>query len=123
MIKFYEKHANLKDKFEIIAFHDGSVKTFEELDEKLEEKGTIEKRWDGKQLPFPVLLDSTAETVKKTYGISAFPTTVLINPEGELVEMAHHPDELFKTMLKELGVEETKEAAPEPPKPEKPTES
>jgi hypothetical protein len=78
----YEAHAKDRDKFEIIAFHDATVKDFPELDKKLE---TIKKSvWAGKDLPFPILLDATGETIK-TYDIHAFPTTILIDPEGKLV--------------------------------------
>jgi hypothetical protein len=78
----YDAHAKDRDKFEIIAFHDGTVKDFPELDKKLE---SIKKSlWAGKDLPFPILLDSSGETIK-TYDIHAFPTTILIDPEGKLV--------------------------------------
>ena len=36
MIDFYQERVEDRDRFEILAFHDGSVKSFEELDEKLE---------------------------------------------------------------------------------------
>lgn len=78
----YEDHAADRSKFEVIAFHDATVKDFPELDKKLEpiRKGT----WGGRDLPFPILLDSTGETIK-SYGINAYPTTILIDPEGKLV--------------------------------------
>lgn len=79
----YDKHKDDRDKFEIVAFHDASAKTFEELDKKLEK--IIEQRWKGKTLPFPVVLDATGKTVKD-YGVSAFPTVLLIDPEGKLVK-------------------------------------
>jgi len=78
----YEAHKDHRDKFEILAFHDASAKTFEELDQKLT---TVKKSyWHGKDLPFPILLDATGETIQ-TYGIRAFPTTILIDPDGNLV--------------------------------------
>ena len=78
----YEAHEKHRDKFEIIAFHDGRVKDFPELDKKLE---SIKKSvWGGKDLPFPILLDASGETIK-TFGIDKFPTTILIDPEGKLV--------------------------------------
>lgn len=81
-MELYEDHAADRGKFEVIAFHDASAKDFEELDKKLE---PIRKSvWAGKDLPFPILLDSTGETIK-TYGIRAFPTTILIDPDGKLV--------------------------------------
>lgn len=79
----YEKYKDKRHMFEIVAFHDASAKTFEELDQKLEK--TISERWKGKNLPFPVLLDATGETIK-TYGIRAFPTLLLIDPDGKLVK-------------------------------------
>ena len=81
-MKLYEKHDSLRDRFEVLAFHDATAKTFEELDQRL--KLVIEKRWGGKSLPFPILLDSTGATVK-TFGIRAYPTNVLIDPEGRIL--------------------------------------
>jgi hypothetical protein len=82
-MEFYEAHKADRERFEILAFHDASAKTFEELDEKL--KPVVEKRWKGKSLPFPILLDASGQTVK-AYGIQAFPTIVLIDPEGRVVK-------------------------------------
>jgi hypothetical protein len=36
-----------------------------------------------------VLLDATGETTR-AYGIRAFPTILLIDPEGRLVKSGHH---------------------------------
>lgn len=80
LIDFYEKEKS--DRFEILAFHDASVKSFAELDEKLVE--IKKKQWKGRDLPFPILLDASGETVKQ-FGIHAYPTTILIDPEGRLV--------------------------------------
>jgi hypothetical protein len=44
----------------------------------------VRGKWAGKALPFPVLLDRSGETIK-TWGISAYPTTAIINPHGELI--------------------------------------
>ena len=82
-MKFWDAHADQRDRFTIVAIHDKSVKDWKELDEKLREKGIIQ-RWEGKTLPFPVLLDPTGETTK-AYGIQFFPTVILIDPEGKLV--------------------------------------
>lgn len=70
------------------------MKTFEELDEKLEP--IIEARWDGKPLPFPILLDATGQTIR-TFGISAYPTNVLLDPEGHVV-----PGDAEKRLEEEL---------------------
>jgi hypothetical protein len=82
MIDAYETYAAQRHRFEILAFHDATSKTFAELDPKLVDIKA--KYWKGRDLPFPVLLDSTGETIKR-YGINAFPTTILINPEGLVV--------------------------------------
>ncbi len=80
LAEFYEK--NKSDKFEILAFHDNSVRSLAELDEKLK---PVKKRfWNGRELPFPVLFDGTDSTLTR-YRIRAFPTMILIDPEGRLV--------------------------------------
>lgn len=78
----YDAHRDHRDQFEIIAFHDASAKTFEELDKQL--VPIIRNTWRGRSLPFPILLDATGETIQR-YGIRSFPTTILIDPEGKLV--------------------------------------
>jgi hypothetical protein len=83
LIRFYEEHRDHRDKFEILAFHDASAKSFEELDPKL--VPLQQTYWQGKPLPFPILLDSTGRTIEE-YGIHAFPTVILIDPEGRLVK-------------------------------------
>jgi hypothetical protein len=97
LIKFYEEHAAQRDDFEILAFHDGTVKSFAELDPKLEP--LIKDLWQGKPLPFPILLDASGQTIKD-WGVHAFPTTVLIDPDGHLVEGGS--EELLKNKLAEM---------------------
>ena len=86
LIDFYDDHANDRDKFEILALHDGSVKDFEEMDSK--NAATKASLWHGRDLPFPVLLDASngdrGATVKE-YGIRSFPTSILIDPDGKVV--------------------------------------
>ena len=81
-MRLHDELAPYRDKYAILTFHEESVKDFAELDEKL--PVIIRERWDGKSLPFPILLDSTGETIKN-WGVNAFPTTVLIDPQGKLV--------------------------------------
>jgi thiol-disulfide isomerase/thioredoxin len=81
---FYELNRENRGRFEIVAVHENGVAgriTVEELREKL---GSLEKQKWGKPLPFPVLLDRTGEIIK-TWGISAYPTTAIINPDGALM--------------------------------------
>ena len=82
LIAVYEDHAAHRDKFEVLAIHDDAVKSFAELDKKL---APIKQRnWQGKDLPFPILLDGRKET-HELYGIHGWPSGLLIDPEGKLV--------------------------------------
>ena len=86
LIDLYEDHAGERDKFEVLAFHDGTVKDFPEMDAKTEQ--TKKSLWRGRDLPFPVLLDAQQGERGATtaaFGIQHFPTTILIDPEGKLV--------------------------------------
>jgi hypothetical protein len=86
LIDFYEDHKADRDKFEILAFHDAQAKTFDDLDKKLEP--IIKNTWSGRPLPFPILLDSTGKTIE-AFGVRAFPTMLLIDPDGKLVGEAN----------------------------------
>ena len=86
LIDLYEDHAGERDKFEVLAFHDGTVKDFSEMDAKTEH--TKKTLWHGRDLPFPILLDAQKGSHGATieaFGIHSFPTTILIDPEGKLV--------------------------------------
>jgi thiol-disulfide isomerase/thioredoxin len=105
LIDFYDAHADHRDKFEIIAFHDGSVKDFSEMDAKNEQ--TKKTLWRGRDLPFPVLLDAPngerGETVA-LYEIQAFPTSMLFDPEGKFVGEA--PIEVLESKLPPLPLDQ-----------------
>lgn len=97
-MKFYDEHEAKRDKFAIIAIHnpDSRADTFDKLDKQLEDKGIL-KKW-GKNLPFTVILDNTPETTK-AYGVQAYPTTLLIDPEGKIVRGGN--EKLLEEKLKE----------------------
>ncbi len=99
-MKFYEEHKDQRDRFEILAFHDARAKTFAELDEKL--APIIKDKWEGKPLPFPILLDDSGETIKNL-GVRGFPTVILIDPEGRLVKGGS--EEMLEEELKKVPVE------------------
>ncbi len=86
LVKFYDN--NKSDDFEIIAFHDNTVRGFVELDKKL---ARVKRDfWKGRRLPFPILLDETGDTLRRMQ-IHAFPTSILIDPEGRLIGNADIP--------------------------------
>jgi hypothetical protein len=89
LIDLYEAHKKDRNKFEILAFHDGTVKDFADLDKKMESPRS--KYWGGHDLPFPILLDASGQTIKD-WGVRAFPTTLLIDPEGKLVGEAQEKE-------------------------------
>jgi thiol-disulfide isomerase/thioredoxin len=82
LARLYRRYEEKRERFEVIAFHDTTVKTFDELNPLLEK--IAEDLWNGEPLPFPILLDSTGETIER-YGITSYPTLVLIDPEGRIV--------------------------------------
>lgn len=105
----YEDYADLRDHFEIVAFHDASAKSIKEIDAKLAERDVINTKWDGKNLPFPVLVDETRGTIDG-WGIRAFPTLVLIDPDGKVVKgSAEH---LLKEKLDALRAKRAASARP-----------
>lgn len=86
LTKFYEEHAADRDRFEILSICDTekeeapTIEAFDTLAAPL-----VEKAWAGKQMPFPVLVDGEGQT-SGVYGIQAWPTVLLIDPEGHLVK-------------------------------------
>jgi prolyl oligopeptidase len=102
------------DGLEVIAVHDASVKSVEEMDEKLEE--ARKELWDGKDLPFPVAIDGRESdeggdhgATTKLYGIRSWPTAILIDRQGEVVgEFPYRSDSGRTMLLAALGVEDRK---------------
>ena len=86
------------------------MRTTVDLDEKMVKAKASRPRWAGRDLPFPILLDATGETIKQ-YDVHAFPTTILIDPEGRLVADGH--GELLQVLKDALAKE--KAGAAEPP--------
>lgn len=86
LMKFYEEHQAQHDQFEIVAIcidYDGDLQTMADVDRAL--KPIVKNVWGGKTLPFPVMLDPSFKTWE-TYGIDGLGTTILINPDGKMVE-------------------------------------
>jgi peroxiredoxin len=99
LMAFYETHKRQRDRFEILAFccdFSETLRSIAELEKRLE---AVKKAvWGGKDLPFPVLLDSTFQTYV-WYGLegNGVSNILLIDPEGKLA------DGDLKTLTETLG--------------------
>ena len=85
LVKFYDDHKTQREQFEILAICvdcNGEIKTVAEVDRALQP--IVKYVWGGKPLPFPVLLDPSMTTLER-YGVPGY-ETILIDPEGRLVE-------------------------------------
>jgi len=78
----YDEFKDRRKDFEILAFHDAQATSLEDLDAKVAQVKA--EAWGGRDLPFPILLDTTGETLK-TFDVDAFPTVVAIDPKGNIV--------------------------------------
>lgn len=97
LIHFYEEFESERNKFEVLAFHSFDVHEFKYLD--LQMKDIIEKNFKGKKIPFPVVLDSTRKTTNR-YHVSAYPTMILINPEGIIENIGNDSLDILRKELK-----------------------
>jgi thiol-disulfide isomerase/thioredoxin len=80
---------------EVVALHDDSVESVEELDEIVTK--LVKNQWNGRKLPFPVLLDGGGSTqipgsvhsvngaTTAAYGVTSFPTTIVVDRKGHVV--------------------------------------
>lgn len=103
LIEFHAENAS--DDFELIAFHDSSVRGMVELDKRLAR--ISREHWDGELPRFPVLIDGEGETFRR-FEIRAFPTMVLFDPEGRLIGRASL-EMLRQALAGELEVPEPRE--------------
>ena len=81
-MKLYDEFQDRREDFEILAFHDAKAQDVEDLEEKT---ASLKSDVWGRDLPFPVLLDNTGETIAK-FGIQSFPTIIVIGPDGKVVK-------------------------------------
>jgi thiol-disulfide isomerase/thioredoxin len=83
---FYETHQADRDRFEIVAVcstFESEVKSMSLLDRRI--KPVRSSIWKGRELPFPIVLDNTSTTMER-FGVDVLGTTLLVDPEGRLVE-------------------------------------
>jgi thiol-disulfide isomerase/thioredoxin len=114
MPELMKLHDEFADKgLVIIAVHDDSVASIEELNKNLE--NTKQELWKGRDLPFLVALDGGGElpiagtenrvkgATHAAYGVQHWPTTIVIDPQGKIVgERDPRRPELRELLEKEL---------------------
>jgi thiol-disulfide isomerase/thioredoxin len=91
LMEFYDKHKDQRGRFEIISICvdvDGNLATMEDVDRAMEPH--IESLWDGKKPEFPIVVDNQERT-RASFGIRAFPTLLLIDPDGNLFNVGIEP--------------------------------
>lgn len=95
LIQLRKENPGLESKLAILAVHEnsGGRRTLPEIQKHLPKFET--ELWGGK-LPFPILLEKE-KSLTKTFGIRVYPTAVLIDPEGKVVDRAD-PETLRKTL-------------------------
>jgi WD40 repeat protein len=89
LFKFSKRHAEDRDRFEIITVHHNIP------EQKLSPEAALPelvKRWqntkdlEGDEFPYPIVNDETNQTTE-AYGINAYPTTVFIDPDGRVANV------------------------------------
>ena len=96
LIDFYEEFEARREEFEIFAFHRANKSSFEDLDPDL--ASCKERYWKGRDLPFPILLDSSGATIR-ALGVTGYPTMLLVDPEGKLQKWGSE-DSLRRELMK-----------------------
>lgn len=100
--KLYDQYG--KQGLAVIAVHvdvtAANIDSVEKLDEKLTD--TRKKLWKGRDLPFPVAIarhvDKIGASAASDYGIQMFPTMLLIDRRGNVVDIMH-PGPLGEALL------------------------
>jgi hypothetical protein len=87
LIALYEDHIDHRNRFEVFAIHDQSAQSFADVDRELATAKIKERYWQGKDPPFPVLLDATGKTEKR-YETGGRQAGLLIDPDGLVVGTA-----------------------------------
>jgi len=95
LAKLYGEHAADASRFEILAICVTKQDKIQSLaDYEHAEKPIADETWNGKRLPFPVLIDGEGKT-NDAFGIGSYPKALLIDPDGHLVKWGD------ETMLEE----------------------
>jgi thiol-disulfide isomerase/thioredoxin len=84
----------LRDKYQkqglvVVAIHDSSMKTLDEMNQKMDP--ILQNVFHGDPPKFPIALDGSGQqSVFEAYGIYAVPAVILIDQQGHVVRRYHH---------------------------------
>ncbi len=81
LMNLADDHPESRDRFVVLAVHGKGADDFADLDRKL--VPIIRDIWNGRDLPFPIVIDDDGKTFE-AYGIQSIPATFVINPEGKI---------------------------------------
>ena len=81
MMRLVDDYTEMRDKFVVLAIHGPGADDLADLDRKL--VPIVRDIWNGRELPFPILLDDEGKTFT-AYGVQSIPETIVINPEGKI---------------------------------------
>ena len=85
LIAFAEANAGAEDRFRIVAVHEKGVGEDESWQQFHDRTVNLERDlWHTNMVPFPLVYDETTQ-MTSNWGIRAFPTYALIDPNGDLV--------------------------------------
>jgi predicted DsbA family dithiol-disulfide isomerase len=112
LIEFYEQNQDLKDSFEFISVHNKypGAKDFETLDKSKADRGIVEKRWNGKDMTWPLMIDGDGTTARE-WGVFGYPTMAIVDPEGKLHSFGHHHLKAFAEIIEKVRTEKAAEQA------------
>jgi len=97
LVEFDRRLKGRFEDYQILAYHDATAKSFEEMEEKLAKHGEL--HWDPRNVPFPLLLDAQEGGTVKTWGVTGEPIVFLFDPEGKLVKVERDYGMLEKELL------------------------
>jgi thiol-disulfide isomerase/thioredoxin len=101
LIEFHDKYKDQHEQFEILAICvdiDETLKTMADVDRTMEP--IVSTLWNGKRPAFPILLDDHGRS-SASFGVSKFPTQLLFDSRGQLVDVGIEPPlEILRSKLK-----------------------
>ena len=89
VISFYNRNQHLRSKFEVIGIHASDAKDFKTVDDAMQTR--YAKIPGVRQISFPIALDAERK-IGKAYGIRLLPTSILVDPDGNIASTVSGQD-------------------------------